>query len=62
MAKKYIVQRYPMNHPTDGLIPVGEEVDLSHLSDDEIKLKLERRQIAVKRAKSKSAAVKSSEE
>jgi hypothetical protein len=59
MARKiYIVERYPMSHPIAGLVPVGEEVDLSHLSDAEIQLKLDRRQIAVK----KSRAAQKSEE
>jgi hypothetical protein len=48
MAKKYIVQRFPMNHPKAGVVPVGEEVDLSHLSESEIQLKLDRRQVALK--------------
>jgi hypothetical protein len=63
MAKKvYIVQRYPMSHPEQGLIPIGEEVDLSHLSDAEIQFKLNRRQIRVKGTRAKTAAKNKTEE
>jgi hypothetical protein len=59
MAKKvYIVQRYPMNHPEQGLVQIGEEVDLSHLSEAEIQLKLDRRQVKVKTTRSRTAVNK----
>lgn len=39
----FIVKKFPYNHETAGLVPVGAEVDLSHLPHEKIQPLINRR-------------------